>query len=227
MPAGGVVRGAARVTGSQLHTAAAPLMLRSRQNLATSWQSVGERASASAVGRTKSARRAARAGAVAAAAPAAVSAAMRGHGSVRARQARGETILENSGSAGSTSPERDRPSARATSTDTRARGAGAPGARGVGETGAPSARPAAPDRASSGAARQALDRSTPPQARRVTEDVGRPSAPTSDAAARLRTGDRVAGSGAQRPLTQDRPRPRQPRKRRPDRPKPTSSEDSK
>jgi hypothetical protein len=96
MPAGGLAGGVARLTARQIHKAdSTPLMLRSRQGLASSWQSVRERAAQSRVSTTHLGRGVARAGAVAAATPTAVAAAARERGSTRARRAAGDAILEN------------------------------------------------------------------------------------------------------------------------------------
>ncbi len=227
MPAGGLVAGAARVSGRQLHTAAAPLMLRNRQGLATSWQNVRDRASQSHVGRSRIGRRVARASAVAAATPAAVSAAVREPGSLRVRRATGGTILENVRSAGRASRQADPRSSGTRGSDAGARSAGAPSGGGVGDAGVPSARRGAGTREDSGSSRQALGGAAPSQLRPAAGGAGRSGAPTPDGPARRPVGDRVSASGAQRPLTEPRSRPRQSRKRRPIRPKPSSTEDSK
>ena len=130
MPSGGLVGGAARLTSRQVHNAVgAPLMLRSRQGLASSWEGVRERAARSRISGTRIGRRLADAGAVIAAAPGAVAAATRRGGSLQARRAAGETILETARTRRTLRTQRegrsdDRSEARSTPRSTRG-GAGA------------------------------------------------------------------------------------------------------
>ncbi len=227
MPAGGLVRGAARLTGRQLQSASAPLMLRSRQSLAASWQSVRERASHSRAANTRIGRRFERAAAVTAATPAAVAAAAREHGSLRTRRAAGETILENARTAGASSRDRDPRSSSTIGNDARGGGSDARANRAVGGTGAPSPRPGASGRESSGSARQALSHSAPADPGGVAPSVGQPGPRHPDGPTHRQSSARVSASGAQRPLSEPNSRARQPRKRRPAGPKPPGSDGAK
>lgn len=227
MPAGGLARGTARLAGRQLQNATAtPLMLRGRQSLATSWQSVRERARASAVGGSRTARRVGRAGAVAAATPAAVTASVREQGSLRTRRAAGGAILENVRSTGTSSGRASR-SSGALGTYARQRSARPAGTGEAGAATAPTGAPATRSHGSSGSARQSLSGAAHAEVRPAAAGAARSGTPTPDGPARDRASDRVSASATQRPLTAAHPRPRQPRKRRPIRPKPPSSGESK
>jgi hypothetical protein len=96
MPAGGLAGGVTRLTSRHIRSAAStPLMLRSREGLASSWQSVREKASQSRVASTPIGRRVARAATIAAATPSAIAATAQTRGSLRARRTAGDAILEN------------------------------------------------------------------------------------------------------------------------------------
>jgi hypothetical protein len=219
MPSGGLAAGAARVTSRQIHKAVStPLMLRSRQGLASSWQSVHDRATQSRVATTQVGRRVARAGAVAAATPTAVAAAARNRGSAQARRAAGDAILENARPRHAPAEHEQKGPRRPADVGGRTRGT-ATGAGGTGTT-AGERQPREP----SAAARQTLGGTRvgmPPASTQPGSSAAKP-----DAAPRTRAPRSTPFSQTPLDRTSESPA-RRPRKRRPTSPSTPSGEEPK